>query len=76
MYDTEVIIEAMYVQRLTNEQLAERSGVSYATVSAIRNGRTGINLESLAKIAKALNIPLSELFKPAPTDGQSETVAA
>lgn len=62
MYNTELINEAMGKKRLTNEALAELSNVSVATVSYVRNGRTEIKLETLKKIADALELRLSDLF--------------
>jgi transcriptional regulator with XRE-family HTH domain len=62
MYRTDLIRVAMAKKDWTQEQLADESGLSRPTVSAIVNGKSGVLLESLSAIARALEIPLSELF--------------
>lgn len=47
---------------LTQEQLAARSGITWHYTSAIERGTRGATLETLAAIAEALNVSLSELF--------------
>ena len=46
-------------------ELAGRIGVSAATVSAIENGRTGISVERLHRIAAALDVPVAALMTDA-----------
>jgi transcriptional regulator with XRE-family HTH domain len=59
-YRPEPINRAMGARRLTNEQVAEASGVLPKTVSAIRNGRD-VKLASLKAVAKALDVSMAEL---------------
>ncbi len=47
---------------LTQEALAERMGFRAAYISQIENGAKGATLETLAGIAAALGMTLSELF--------------
>lgn len=48
---------------MTQEELAQRSGVSRATISAIENDGVGsVTTKTLAKIAEALNTTVSILF--------------
>jgi len=47
--------------RLTKENLAKKAGLSRQTISAIEAGQS-ISLESLVRIANALNVPLADLF--------------
>lgn len=47
---------------LTQEALAERVGFRASYVSQIENGAKGATLETLAAIAAALGMTLSELF--------------
>lgn len=47
---------------LTQETLAERVGFRASYVSQIENGSKGATLETLAAIARALGMTLSELF--------------
>jgi transcriptional regulator with XRE-family HTH domain len=66
MYRTDLINGAMGKQRLTNEQVAEKAGVTTKVVSAVRNGKENIELPSLKKVADALGLSMEELFTPEP----------
>lgn len=48
--------------KITQEKLAEKVNISRAYMGFIEQGRNTPSLELLEKIAKALKIPLSELF--------------
>ena len=48
---------------ITQEELAEKIGVSRVYVGYVEQGRNTPSLEILEKIAKALKIKLSELFE-------------
>ncbi|BCM16745.1 helix-turn-helix domain-containing protein [Mesorhizobium sp. J8] len=48
----------------TQEQLAERAGVSIDTVSKIEIGATGARFPMIEKIAAALEVDPAELFSP------------
>ena len=47
----------------TQEQLAERSGVSRSRISKMENGKENFNIESLFLIAQSLEIDVIELLK-------------
>ena len=47
----------------TQEQLAERSGVSRSRISKMDNGKENFNIESLFLIAQSLEIDFIELLK-------------
>ena len=47
----------------TQEQLAERSGVSRSRISKMENGKENFNIESLLLIAQSLEIDFIELLK-------------
>ena len=47
----------------TQEQLAERSGVSRSRISKMENGKENFNIESLLLIAQSLEIDFIELSK-------------
>jgi transcriptional regulator with XRE-family HTH domain len=49
--------------KLTQEQLAHRAGISVSFLSMIERGERSAHVETLAKLAKALNIPIAELFQ-------------
>ncbi|MEI9418823.1 helix-turn-helix domain-containing protein [Mesorhizobium sp. Cs1321R2N1] len=48
----------------TQEQLAERAGVSIDTISKIEIGATGARFPMIEKIAAALEVDPAELFSP------------
>ena len=54
---------------LTQQQLAERIGTSYSAISRIESGRTATSLQTLIRIAHALDLKLvlgfEEAFEPA-----------
>lgn len=59
---------------LTQEQLGEKAGITWHFVSSIERGRRGGAMETLAKLAAALDLTLSELFvgidKPLPREAK------
>lgn len=48
---------------LSQEAFAEVVGVHRTYIGMIERGEKNVTLSSIAKLAKALDIPLSELFK-------------
>jgi transcriptional regulator with XRE-family HTH domain len=46
----------------SQESFADRIGVHRTFVGAVERGETNISLDNVAKIAKGLGIPLSQLF--------------
>lgn len=51
---------------LSTQQLAERIGKSQATISRIENGKQGVNVELLARIAKTLKVHPFALLSESP----------
>ncbi|MFI3300169.1 MAG: helix-turn-helix transcriptional regulator [Candidatus Gastranaerophilales bacterium] len=49
-------------QEISQEKLAELSGLHRTTLGAIENGKSSPTLDSIDKIAKALNLSLSEIL--------------
>lgn len=47
----------------TLERLAEKSGVSIATLDRIENGKTSPTMNVMEKIAKSLNVRISDLYE-------------
>lgn len=47
---------------LTQQNVADKMNVSYETISRIENANTGITLDMLFELSKAIKTPLSELF--------------
>lgn len=50
-------------KEVSQEKLAELSGLHRTTLGTIENGKTSPTLDSVAKIAKALNVKMSELLE-------------
>ncbi len=49
-------------QKLSQEQLAEKANIHRTTISAIECERFSPSLETIAKIADALNLTIQEMF--------------
>ena len=47
---------------LTQEQLAERAGISVDFLSLIERGKSSPSFENLDELADALDVPVAELF--------------
>lgn len=62
-YRDDLIRAAQAALKKTNEELAELSGLSAGTISAIRNGGDA-RVSSLHKVASALGVPMPRLFEP------------
>lgn len=62
--------------RLSQEQLAERAGVSRPTVSRIERAAADVGIEVVQRIADALGTTVSELFLPAGDDRLDENEIA
>ncbi|MFD0405040.1 helix-turn-helix domain-containing protein [Kitasatospora sp. NPDC127116] len=56
------IRQARQLQRLTQEGLAERSGLHRKTVSKIELGEAGLTHDHLVRIAHGLGLPIWRLF--------------
>lgn len=50
-------------QKLSQEKLAELSGCHPTYIGQVERGEKNATLESIEKIASALNVPLSQLFE-------------
>ncbi|HMI08987.1 MAG TPA: helix-turn-helix transcriptional regulator [Candidatus Saccharimonadales bacterium] len=50
-------------QKLTQEQLADRTSLAADTISAIEQGRRWARLTTLHTLAKGLGVKVDELFK-------------
>ena len=53
---------ARFGPKMTQEDLAEKAGISVSFLSMIERGERSPHLETLGRIAKALQVPMSELF--------------
>lgn len=50
---------------MTQSDLSRKSGLSRAAISALINGTRGPGIESCQKIARALGLPLDEVYRAA-----------
>jgi transcriptional regulator with XRE-family HTH domain len=50
-------------QDISQEELAEASGLHRTTLGAIENGKNSPTLDSMARIANALNLTLMEIVE-------------
>jgi putative transcriptional regulator len=57
-----------YNDEMTQEELAEKAGVTRQTIIAIEAGKYAPSLELAFKIALAFQVPLSEVFSYEPED--------
>ena len=56
---------------MTQAELAERVGVTRQTIIAIEQGRYSPSLEMAFQIARALDVPLDEVFQYPSNEGAS-----
>jgi transcriptional regulator with XRE-family HTH domain len=57
------------LRALSQEELAEESGVGRATISRIERGETGAHGRTLRRLAKALGVGVEELVRIEGNDG-------
>jgi transcriptional regulator with XRE-family HTH domain len=55
--------------KLTQEELSERARISVSFLSMIERGERSPHLETLSKLADALEVPLATLFADQAADG-------
>lgn len=59
------IKEARIKKKLTLEELAEKSGVSKATICRLENGENVVaTTTTVSRLAKALGVKVSDIFLP------------
>lgn len=61
-------------QNLSQEKLAEMSGCHPTYIGQLERGEKNATLESVEKIASALNIPLSRLFEKLGDNEQEDSI--
>jgi len=57
------------LQAMSQEELAEESGVGRATISRIERGETGAHGRTLRRLAAALGVDVAELVRLEGADG-------
>lgn len=58
------IREVREEHRLTQEELAAKSGISRTTIANLEKEYQGLSIEALYKLCSALNVSFSELLPP------------
>jgi len=53
---------------LSQEQLAELAGVHRTFIGTVERGESNITLQSVAKLARGLKVPIIRLFEKFPTE--------
>ena len=56
------IKQAREKKRITQRELHDKTGIAITQISNYENGNAGVGLQTLAKIAKALNTTIDELY--------------
>ncbi|MED4603975.1 helix-turn-helix transcriptional regulator [Paenibacillus validus] len=60
---TNAVVKARIVKGLTQRQLAERSGLSYAYVSLLERSMKTVGPGTAKKLSEVLERPMEELFQ-------------
>lgn len=58
-----LVKEILLARGMTQQDLADKMGVSKVAVNYALNGRTSITLVTLEKMAKALDVQIGDLFE-------------
>ena len=58
------VIEARKSQNLTQQDLAERTGIDRTDISKLENGNANPSLKTLKRLAKGMGMKLEIQFKP------------
>jgi len=59
-----------FANEMTQQELAEKTGVSRQTIIAVEAGKYSPSLELAFRIALAFNVPIGEVFTCEPTEPQ------
>ena len=51
-------------RNLSQERLARQAGLHFTFVARVERGETGVTVQSVAALSRALGVSLSEFFKP------------
>jgi transcriptional regulator with XRE-family HTH domain len=59
-------------RNMTQERLAERAASSSKHISEIERGDVDVGIDTLARIAKALSVDVTDLFGPPPSSAEEQ----
>lgn len=62
------LVEARQAKRVTQQQLAERTGIAQADISRLENGNSNPTLRTLQRLADGLEMTVEVGFKDDETD--------
>lgn len=62
VFDMHCIKIIRKVQKISQDQLAKKSGISRATINRIENGEHIPNIDTICKLCKALGVKLAIVF--------------
>lgn len=67
-----ILIKYRMDHGLSQQQLAERVGTSYSQISRIESGRQKTNLDTILRIARALDLKVAIAFEGTSREGELE----
>ena len=59
----EVIREVRKEKKLSQEELANKSGLHRTYIGMVERGEKNISLKNISKLSKGLELPIPEIFK-------------
>ena len=59
----EVIREVRKEKKLSQEELANKSGLHRTYIGMVERGEKNISLKNISKLSKGLQVPIPEIFK-------------
>ena len=62
-------------RKLSQEALADEAGLDRSYIGGVERGQRNVSLRNIDKIARALDIPLVDLFGPASAEARQARVA-
>ena len=63
-----------HANEMTQQELADKTGVTRQTIVAIENSKYFTTLELAFRIARVFNLPLEEVFSFNPEDNSDKTI--
>lgn len=70
------LVEARQMKHVTQQQLAERTGIAQADISRLENGNSNPTLRTLQRLADGLEMTVEVGFKDTATGDEDELVEA
>jgi transcriptional regulator with XRE-family HTH domain len=61
-------------QGLSQERLADRAGLHWTYVGSVERGERNVSVDNIGKLAWALGVEVSDLFKPSAAEGATSMI--